>query len=130
MPEPKEAATEPVEPAADDGAAEPVGPAAQPNEPVDVGPWRRRTRRIAYENPWIAIHHDEVDRPDGSPGIYGVVHFENVAIGVVAGGGGGRCLPVGRPRSPFAGYGGETREGGAPVGEPPEAGARRELAEE
>ena len=39
---------------------------------------------VAYENPWITVWHDEVTRPDGSPGIYGVVHFENLAAGVVA----------------------------------------------
>ena len=34
-------------------------------------------RRVAYENPWITVWHDEVTRPDGNPGIYGVVHFAN-----------------------------------------------------
>ena len=32
--------------------------------PVVVGPWRRRSRRVAYENPWIDVWQDEVDRPD------------------------------------------------------------------
>ena len=36
---------------------------------------------VAYENPWITVWHDEVTRPDGSPGIYGVVHFANLAAG-------------------------------------------------
>src|SRR4051812_49836868 len=54
-----------------------------PSEPIAVGPWRRRSRLEAYANPWITVWHDEVDRPDGSPGIYGVVHFANVAAGVV-----------------------------------------------
>ena len=49
-----------------------------------TGGWRREARRIAYENPWIVVHHDDVTRPDGAPGIYGVVHFVNVAVGVVA----------------------------------------------
>ncbi len=44
----------------------------------------RHSRRVAYENPWITVWHDEVDRPDGSPGIYGVVHFASLAVGVVA----------------------------------------------
>jgi hypothetical protein len=52
--------------------------AATPN-----GPWLRQSRRTAYENPWITIWHDEVSRPDGSPGIYGLVHFANLAVGVV-----------------------------------------------
>ena len=48
------------------------------------GRFTRHTRRVAYENPRITVWHDEITRPDGSPGIYGVVHFENLAAGVVA----------------------------------------------
>ena len=43
-------------------------------------PWVRRTRATAYENPWIEVWHDEVVRPDGSDGIYGVVHFRTRAV--------------------------------------------------
>jgi len=98
--------------------------------PVPVGPWRRRTRTTAYANPWIEIHHDEVDRPDGSPGIYGVVHFRNLAVGVVAVGDDGRLLLVGQHRYALDAYSWEIPEGGVPVGEPALDGARRELAEE
>jgi hypothetical protein len=48
------------------------------------GRFVRHARRVAYENAWITVWHDEVSRPDGSPGIYGVVHFANLAAGVVA----------------------------------------------
>jgi len=71
-----------------------------------------------------------VDRPDGSPGIYGVIHFENAAIGVVAVGENGRLLLVGQHRYPLDRYSWEIPEGGAPFDESPEAAARRELAEE
>ena len=97
---------------------------------VPVGPWRRRTRTAAYANPWIEVCHDEVDRPDGSPGIYGVVHFRNLAVGVVAVGDDGRILLVGQHRYPLDAYSWEIPEGGVPVGEPALDGARRELAEE
>jgi 8-oxo-dGTP pyrophosphatase MutT (NUDIX family) len=103
---------------------------AQPLQPRDVGPWRRRSRRVAYENPWIRIHHDEVDRPDGSPGIYGVIHFENAAIGVVAVGADGRILLVGQHRYPLDRYSWELPEGGSPLDEDAADGARRELSEE
>ena len=66
--------------------------------PVAVGPWRRRSRREAYANPWITVWHDEVDRPDGSAGIYGVVHFENRAVGVVVLDDDDRVLLVGQHR--------------------------------
>ena len=98
--------------------------------PVSVGPWRRRTRSTAYENPWIEVLHDEVDRPDGSPGVYGVVRYRNLAVGVVAVDADGRILLVGQHRYTLDRYSWEIPEGGAPMGEDPEMGARRELAEE
>ncbi len=52
--------------------------------PDRTSPWRRGARTTAYTNPWMTVWHDEVTRPDGNPGIYGVVHFANLAVGVVA----------------------------------------------
>ena len=97
---------------------------------VDVGPWRRRSRRVAYENPWIDVWHDEVDRPDGTPGVYGVVHFRSRAVGVVAVGDDGRILLVGQHRYALDEYSWEIPEGGVDEGESLEAGCRRELREE
>ncbi len=99
-------------------------------DPVVVGPWRRRSRDVAYANPWIEVFHDEVDRPDGSPGIYGVVHFRSTAVGVVAVADDGRLLLVGQHRYALDEYSWEIPEGGVPEGESLEAGARRELREE
>jgi 8-oxo-dGTP pyrophosphatase MutT (NUDIX family) len=99
-------------------------------ESVAVGPWRRRARRTGYENPWITVWHDDVDRPDGSPGIYGTVHFANVAVGVVVLDADDRVLLVGQHRYPLDRYSWEIPEGGVPSSETPEAGARRELLEE
>ena len=95
-----------------------------------AGPWTRRTRRVAYENPWITIWHDEVIRPDGEPGIYGVVHFANLAVGVLAIDDAGRVLLVGQHRYALDQYSWEIPEGGVPPGESPLDGARRELREE
>ena len=106
------------------GMTEPVSP------PVRVGPWTRRTRRTAYDNPWVTIWHDEVDRPDGSPGIYGVVHFANLAVGAVVLDDDDRVLLVGQHRYPLDAYSWELPEGGVPAGESPLDGARRELLEE
>ena len=94
------------------------------------GPWIRRSRRVAYENPWITIWHDEVDRPDGSPGIYGVVHFAGAAVGVVVLDAEDRVLLVGQHRYALDAYSWEIPEGGVPAGESPLDGARRELREE
>jgi 8-oxo-dGTP pyrophosphatase MutT (NUDIX family) len=99
-------------------------------EPVPVGPWRRRSRERVYGNPWIEVYHDEVDRPDGTPGIYGVVHFRNAAVGVVAVADDGRLLLVGQHRYSLDEYSWEIPEGGVPLGESLVEGARRELREE
>jgi ADP-ribose pyrophosphatase len=76
------------------------------------------------------VLHDEVDRPDGTPGVYGVVHFRNAAVGVVAVGDDGRLLLVGQHRYPLDEYSWEIPEGGVPFDEALEDGARRELREE
>src|SRR6185312_4039440 len=98
--------------------------------PVASGPWIRRSRRVGYDNPWITIWHDEVTRPDGSPGIYGVVHFANLAAGVLAVDAGDRVLLVGQHRYVLDAYSWEIPEGGVPDGETALDGARRELLEE
>lgn len=43
-----------------------------------------RAQRVVYENPWIRVSEDEVIRPDGGDGIYGVVELRNDAVFVVA----------------------------------------------
>ena len=95
-----------------------------------VGPWRRVSRRVAYENAWITVFHDEVIRPDGSPGIYGVVHFGNAAVGVLAIDDQDRVALVAQHRYTLDHRSWEIPEGGAPPGESPLVGAQRELREE
>jgi 8-oxo-dGTP pyrophosphatase MutT (NUDIX family) len=97
--------------------------------PMDAR-FRRRSRHVAYENPWITVWHDEVERPDGSPGIYGVVHFENLAAGVVAIDADDRTVLVGQHRYTLDAWSWEIPEGGVPAGETALEGARRELREE
>jgi 8-oxo-dGTP pyrophosphatase MutT (NUDIX family) len=104
--------------------------AAMSSERTPNGPWIRRSRHVAYENPWVTVWHDEVDRPDGSPGIYGVVHFVASAVGVVVLDDDDRVLLVGQHRYTLDAYSWEIPEGGVPAGESPRAGARRELREE
>lgn len=93
-------------------------------------PWVRRGRRVAYENPWIMVWHDDVTRPDGEPGIYGVVHFQSVAVGVVAIDDNDDIVLVGQFRYTLDAWSWEIPEGGVPFDEDPIDGARRELAEE
>jgi 8-oxo-dGTP pyrophosphatase MutT (NUDIX family) len=82
-------------------------------------PWVRRSRRTAYRTAWIEVFHDEVGRPDGSDGIYGVVHFHERAVGVVAVGTDGRILLVGQHRYTLDRYSWEIPEGGVPIDEDP-----------
>lgn len=105
-------------------------PEASGRERAEVGPWTRYGRRLAYRNDWISVYHDEVARPDGSPGIYGVVHFENVAVGVVAIDDQDRVALVGQHRYPLDVMSWEIPEGGSPHAEDSLEGARRELREE
>ena len=99
-------------------------------EDARFGPWTRHSRRIAYENAWITVFHDEVTRPDGHAGIYGVVAFKTRAVGVVAMDADDRVLLVGQYRYTLGEDSWEIPEGGVPFDESPLDGARRELAEE
>jgi 8-oxo-dGTP pyrophosphatase MutT (NUDIX family) len=96
---------------------------------TDAGPWKILGSRAVYENPWISVREDQVVRPDGDPGIYGVVHYKNVAVGVLAVEGDYLYL-VGQYRYPLGTYSWEIPEGGCPEGEEPLEAARRELLEE
>ena len=94
-------------------------------------PWRRVSRRVAYENAWITLYHDDVIRPDGRPGIYGLVHFLHRAVGVVPlDVDRDRVLLVGQYRYTLDRYSWEIPEGGGRFEETAQESARRELAEE
>lgn len=97
---------------------------------IHNGPWTRRSRHTAYENPWITVWHDEVTRPDGGPGVYGVVHFRSLAAGVVVLDDRDRILLVGQHRYTLDEWSWEIPEGGVGAGEAPLDGMIRELREE
>ncbi|KQM82807.1 NUDIX hydrolase [Agromyces sp. Leaf222] len=46
--------------------------------------WPIRATRTVYENPWIRVVEDDVERPDGETGIYGVVEMRHPAVFIVA----------------------------------------------
>jgi 8-oxo-dGTP pyrophosphatase MutT (NUDIX family) len=94
-----------------------------------VNPWEKVSTRVVYDNLWINVREDEVVRPDGQPGIYGVVHFKNVAVGVLAVEGEEVYL-VGQYRYTLERYSWEIVEGGCVEGEEILDAARRELEEE
>jgi 8-oxo-dGTP pyrophosphatase MutT (NUDIX family) len=43
-------------------------------------PWKILSSKIVYQNPWIKVREDSVVRPDGSPGIYGVIETNDSVI--------------------------------------------------
>ncbi len=93
------------------------------------GPWTTLESTIVYANPWISVREDKVLRPDGSPGIYGIVDCRP-ATGVVALTDDNEVYLVGQFRYPSAEYSWEIIEGGADEGETPLEGIKRELLEE
>lgn len=98
--------------------------------PLSQNPWTRLSSRGVYENPWIRVREDQVIRPDGRPGIYGVVEMKNRAVGVVPLGDAGDTWLVGQYRYPLDQYSWEIPEGGASTDGRTVDEAGRELREE
>lgn len=95
-----------------------------------INPWKKLNSEVAYENPWITVFHEDVLNPNGNPGIYGKVHFKNLAIGIVPIDENGMTWLIGQYRYPLNQYSWEIVEGGGKIGIEPEESARRELKEE
>jgi len=93
-------------------------------------PWGVSSSKPVYDNPWIALTEYQAIAPTGRPALYGKVSFKNQAIGVVPLHEDGTVTLVGQNRFAIAHYSWELPEGGAPLGEDPLDGAKRELAEE
>ncbi|HEX8749453.1 MAG TPA: NUDIX hydrolase [Pyrinomonadaceae bacterium] len=93
-------------------------------------PWRTLSSREVYENNWIRVREDSVIRPDGEQGIYGVVHFRNTAVGVLAIEEDDSIYLVGQYRYTLERYSWEIPEGGCAENEEPLSAAKRELEEE
>ena len=92
-------------------------------------PWTKISSKKIYDNRWISVREDAVIQPDGERGIYGVVHFKNIAIGVLAVEDEFVYL-VGQYRYALEKYSWEIPEGGCAAGEEPLHAAQRELEEE
>lgn len=99
---------------------------------ADAGanPWKTLARRVVYENRWIRVREDDVIRPDGGRGIYGVVELRP-SVAVVAVNERGEVALVGQWRYTLERYSWELPRGGSAPGETDLlAVARRELREE
>ena len=93
-------------------------------------PWKAGPERLAFESGWITVTEQVAIAPTGKPSPYGLVRFKNLAVAVLPIHEDGTVTLVGQHRFPLGDYSWELPEGGAPLGEDPLAGAKRELAEE
>ncbi len=99
-------------------------------EDLTVNPWQTLSDKIVYENPWIRLTEHNVINPGGGAGIYGKVHFKNLAIGILPIDNEGHTWLVGQYRYPLNQYSWEIPEGGGVHGTDPLESAKRELKEE
>ena len=94
-----------------------------------LNPWKTKSSKVVYKNPWIKVREDKVIRPDGKEGIYGVIDKQD-GIGIVVLDNKNRVYLAGQWRYLTGQYTlsiiGGTRENG----ETPLASAKRELLEE
>jgi 8-oxo-dGTP pyrophosphatase MutT (NUDIX family) len=96
----------------------------------EKNPWTTLSNKDVFETPWIRVSDREVINPSGRKSRYGVVHFRNIAVGVVALDENDNVVLVGQYRYPLGQYSWEIPEGGCPEGSRPLASAKRELKEE
>jgi len=93
-------------------------------------PWQVLSSREIYNNPWINLTEHQVVNPGGGKGIYGQVHFKNLAIGVVVLDETDHTWLVGQYRFTLDEYSWEIPAGGCPLDSDPLETAKRELLEE
>jgi 8-oxo-dGTP pyrophosphatase MutT (NUDIX family) len=90
--------------------------------------WQQKSSREVYANNWIRVVEDEVVRPDGTDGLYGVVELRHPAVFVVPVLDDGRILMVHVDRY-TTGTSWEVPAGGSD-GQDLQQAAERELREE
>lgn len=100
------------------------------SQDLNKNPWQTLSIEERYDNPWINITHREVLNPAGGPGIYGLVHFKNTAIGILPLDKDYNTWIVGQYRYTLEEYSWEIPEGGGPLGQDVLDSAKRELKEE
>jgi len=96
----------------------------------DKNPWKTKTSELKYNNPWISLTEHKVLNAAGNDGIYGVVHFKNIAIGIIPLDENNNTWLVGQFRFPLNQYSWEICEGGGKLDVDPLVSAERELLEE
>jgi len=93
-------------------------------------PWKIVGQREIYDNKWIHVTEFDVINPSGGKGIYGKVHFKNLAIGILPLDDELNTYLVGQYRFTLNQYSWEIPEGGGDMNVDPLESAKRELLEE
>ncbi len=96
----------------------------------EMNPWTIISSEEKYDNPWINLTEYQVINPNGGKGIYGKVHFKNLAIGIIPINKNDEIILIGQYRFPLDVYSWEIPEGGGKLDINPLDSAKRELLEE
>lgn len=96
----------------------------------EINPWKTLDSEVKYDNNWINLTEHQVINPSGGKGIYGEIHFKNLALGILPLDEDYNTWLVGQYRFPLKAYSWEIPEGGGPFDEAPLESAKRELLEE
>ncbi|MEM9991978.1 MAG: NUDIX hydrolase [Bacteroidota bacterium] len=98
---------------------------------MNNNPWITHEIKEIYDNPWIKVTHRNVTTPTGTAGIYGQVHFKNLAVGIIPLDEHYNTWLVGQYRYTLEAYSWEIPEGGCLLKQETALGAaQRELQEE
>jgi 8-oxo-dGTP pyrophosphatase MutT (NUDIX family) len=93
-------------------------------------PWQTLSVKKIFDSPWIELELHDVINPSGNKGIYNVVKFKHLAIGILPIDEEGYTYLVGQWRYPLNQYSWEIPEGGGKLDVEPLESAKRELLEE
>jgi ADP-ribose pyrophosphatase len=103
---------------------------AQHAEDNIANPWKILSTKHIYDNNWISLSEHKVVSPGNVEGIYGVVHFKNIAIVILPIDDNDNVTLVGQYRFATGEYSWELPKGGGSLDEPVLESAQRELKEE
>lgn len=92
--------------------------------------WKTLAVKKIFESPWIELEVHDVINPSGNKGMYNVVKFKHLAIGILPVDEQGYTYLVGQWRYPLNQYSWEIPEGGGKLTVAPLESAERELLEE
>ena len=98
--------------------------------PTTPNPWKPQSSKKIFENPWFALHEDEVINPGGGLSHYGKINFKNIAIGIIPLDENNNTWLVGQYRYVPDCYSWEIPMGGGALNIDPLESAKRELKEE